>query len=190
MFCGAALLPIAAAGQAWNKPPQSWKLDDTYRILQDSPWAPVKAEFRAELVWIQRHTSPLTRQPSQLPEGPTEEVRAVKLASRARPLPAVAVLWRSARTVRLAQQRQQQLRGELPANAALHAEPLDTYVVRVEGGEALRILRDAGEDLRATVYLHVAFRGPPEGRDSQDRVKKALYGFPIHWLHYTRAGIM
>jgi len=152
----AAVLATSAAAQPWNQPPERWNLADTYRVLQDSPWAPLKAGIKADLVWTQRHTSPVTRQPSELPDGPLEEVRAMKLRPKERPLPAVSVIWWSSRTVRLAQQRQKQLRGQLATGTPLEAAPLDTYVILVEGTEPLRILKDAEGDLLTSVYLELS----------------------------------
>jgi hypothetical protein len=152
---GAALLSSAALAQPWKKPAEKWNLEDTYRILQDSPWVPLKSGLKAELTWMLRHTDPQTGLPSALPDRPVEKVRAVKLGTKERPLPAVSVMWWSAKSVRLARQRQMQLRGEIPDGEPLHAAPLDAHVVIVEGLEALRILQDAERDLDDSVYLEL-----------------------------------
>jgi hypothetical protein len=76
--------------------------------------------------------------------------------TRGHPLPAVTVLWRSSKTIRLAEAKRIEARaGVKSAVARVDANPLTDYVLTVEGDEPLRILRDAREDLHDTVFLEL-----------------------------------
>jgi len=81
-------------------------------------------------------------------------VRGLQI-SRSKPQPAVPVLWWSAKTIRLADQRLRQLRNPALTAEPLRAEDLSDYVLVIEGSEQLRILRDATEDLHDTVFLEL-----------------------------------
>jgi hypothetical protein len=156
VLLGAFFLPvILSAGPPWDKPPGEWAMEDVYRILRDSPWSPSK--FSLDAKFTERHPDPLTRIARDTPDpSPMGTIGRVEFA-RAHPLPAVTVLWRSAKTVRTAKAKQIEFQarkfdrippGELP-----------DYVLSVEGDEPLRILRDAKEDLRDTVFLELESGG-------------------------------
>jgi len=138
----------------WDKPPEQWDLAETFRVLRDSPWSPAGTKLAA--AWTQRHTDPQSGIVSNSPVNPqdTGMVRGIEI-NRNRPLPAVSVLWWSSKTVRLALQRQRQLRHSGGAATVLAAEDLPDYVVAVEGSEALRIFRDAREDLHDSAFLEM-----------------------------------
>jgi hypothetical protein len=70
-------------------------------------------------------------------------------------LPAVTVLWWSARTVRLAEEKHLESRIGAAAKGKIGTAALPDYVLAVAGDEPLRILRDAREDLRDTVFLEL-----------------------------------
>ena len=139
----------------WDKSPDQWTLADAYRVLQNSPWSPAGSKIEAS--WTQRHVDPQTDIVSNSPVNPenTNITRGIEI-SRSKPLPAVSVLWWSSKTVRLARKRLRQLRNSGGAGQILTAEDLPDYVLVTEGGEPLRILRDAREDLRDTVFLELA----------------------------------
>src|SRR5205807_5214660 len=64
-------------------------------------------------------------------------------------------LWWSSKTVRLALERQRQLRHSGGAATVFAAEDLADYVVAVEGSEPLRVFRDAREDLYDSAFLEM-----------------------------------
>jgi hypothetical protein len=147
--------PGSPATAPWDKPPEQWDLAETFRVLRDSPWSPAGNKLAA--AWTQRHTDPQSGIVSSSPVNPenTNLIRGIEI-SRNRPLPEVSVLWWSSKTVRLARQRQQQLRNSGAAAPVLAAEDLPDYVIAVEGSEPLRIFQDAREDLHDTVFLELA----------------------------------
>jgi hypothetical protein len=130
-------------------------LAETFRVLRDSPWSPSGNKLAA--AWTQRHTDPLTGIVSNSPVNPedTHLIRGIEI-SRNNPLPEVSVLWWSSKTVRLALQRQRQLRHSGGVAPVLAAEDLPDFVIAVEGSEPLRIFQNAREDLKDTVYLELA----------------------------------
>jgi hypothetical protein len=144
----------APATAPWDKSPGQWDLAETFRVLRDSPWSP--AGTKLATAWTQRHTDPQSGIVSNSPVNPedTGMVRGIEI-SRNRPLPAVSVLWWSSKTVRLALQRQRQLRNSAASATALAAEDLPDYVLVVEGSEPLRIFQDAREDLHDTAFLEL-----------------------------------
>lgn len=150
------LFPLPGfAGDPWDKPPARWSLAETYKILQDSPWSPAKSRLEVSL-FQSRRVDPLTGMPSNLPTAPRDSGARVNLdLGRARPLPPITVLWFSSMTVRLAQERLRQLRNRSATPEALRAEPLADFIVRVEGSEALRMLRAAKDDLPHSVFLEI-----------------------------------
>lgn len=153
------VLPAAASsGTPWEKSPEQWTEADTYKILRDSPWSPAKVKF--ESVYTQRHvdtqTGIVSSSPVNVPN--TGAVPGIEVSKNKR-LPDVPVLWESAKTVRLAQQRLLQLKA-LRANSVakpevLHAEAMPDYVLMIEGSDYFRILKDAKEDLHDTVFLEM-----------------------------------
>ena len=149
-------LPLAASsGVPWDKSPEQWDQSDAYKILRDSPWNPAKVKF--EVQYRQRHTDSQTGMvsSSSINSENTAPVRSLELTKN-KDLPEVPVLWWSAKTVRLAEQRLLQLRGAAgPAIPPLHVEDLPDYVLRIQGSEYFRILQGAKEDLRDTVYLEM-----------------------------------
>lgn len=143
------------AGKPWDKTPEQWTLAEVQQILTDSPWSPAKTRIGLDLV--KRRYDPVTRLPSDSPVAPREPGWIVRAdLGRKGPPPAVSVLWWSSKTLRLAQQRLRQLRDPSIPRVPLRAEALDDFVLVVEGAEALRILRDAAENLREVVYLELA----------------------------------
>ncbi|MBI3670719.1 MAG: hypothetical protein HY237_13175 [Acidobacteria bacterium] len=148
-------LPVSGfADTPWDKPPQQWKLAETYQILTDSPWAPSKTQI--DVGWVPRRVDPLTKQKTDLPIYPQGgDLKVSTDIGRRTQLPVVSVLWWSAKTVRLAQQRLRQLRYASAAGEPLRADELNDFVIVVEGVEPLRILRDAVENLRETVFLEL-----------------------------------
>ena len=146
--------PGRPATVPWDKPPEQWDLAETFRVLRDSPWSPAGTKLVA--AWTQRHSDPqsgIVSSSSVNPEN-TNLVRGVEV-SRDKPLPAFSVLWWSSKTVRLALQRQRQLRHSAGAAAALGVEDLPDFVLAVEGSEPLRIFQDAREDLHDTAFLEL-----------------------------------
>jgi hypothetical protein len=76
--------------------------------------------------------------------------------SRVHPLPAVTVLWWSARTIRLAEGKRLDSRRRAGSlKETIDTAELPDHVLAVEGDEPLRILRDAREDLHDTVFLQL-----------------------------------
>jgi hypothetical protein len=147
--------PGSPATAPWDKSPEQWDLAETFRVLRDSPWSPAGNKLAA--AWTQRHTDPQSGIVSNSPVNPedTRMIRGIEI-KRNRPLPPVSVLWWSSKTVRLALQRQHQLRPSAGAGTVLAAEELPDYVIAVEGSEPLRIFQDAREDLHDTVFLELA----------------------------------
>src|SRR6516225_1211652 len=43
----------------WDKPPDQWTASETNKILEDSPWAPIKVNI--ETKYSQKYTDSLTR---------------------------------------------------------------------------------------------------------------------------------
>jgi hypothetical protein len=150
------LIPgLLLAADPWSKKPEQWALQDVYRILSDSPWAPTRSEIDANL-GFERRPYDLVAPPPNEKISPREDVWGARMKAPGRtPLPEVSVLWWSSKVVRLAQHRLRQLQNRVPQGQLLLAEELPDIVITVEGSEALRILRDAREDLHDTVYLEL-----------------------------------
>jgi hypothetical protein len=151
-FAAAAVL---ASGVPWDKAPEQWTLADVFHILQNSPWSPSK--FSLESNYAQRSTNSQSGvvDDSKANGRNTAVVPGVTL-TRGHPLPAVTVLWWSAKTIRIAEAKRIEARaGAKGAVAKVDGSPLADYVLTVEGDEPLRILRDAREDLRDTVFLEL-----------------------------------
>jgi len=145
----------AAANLPWDKPPEQWTQSDVYRILQDSPWSPAK--FSLESTYSQRRTDPQSGVVSDSPINArnTAVVPGVTLA-RAHPLPPVTVLWWSSKTIRLAESKRVDSRGDAKnVPEKIDLADLAEYVLALEGDEPLRILRNAREDLHDTVFLEL-----------------------------------
>jgi hypothetical protein len=147
-----ASLALAADGP-WAKPPDRWTESDVIRILRDSPWSPAKVSIETE--YRQRRTDPLTGVPSDSPDHVQGSVVRDIVVSRALRLKEVTVLWWSSRTIRLAEEKRLESRIGAAAKGAIGTAALPDYVLVVEGHEPLRILRDAREDLRDTVFLEL-----------------------------------
>ncbi len=156
-WMGVGLLAMTAAlgGAPWDKAPAKWELADVYRILQDSPWSPAGVKLEAKSVprRMDRQSGVMTDAP--LNPNEASSVPGMQI-SRSKPQPDVPVLWWSSKTVRLARLRLRQLRNPALANEPLQVEALPDYVLVVEGSDALRILRDAKEDLHDTVFLELS----------------------------------
>ncbi len=147
------LLPNpVSAGEPWEKKPEQWSPAEVNRILTDSPWSPGKT--KVEISMRERRVDLLTKQETDSPIAPLAGPTWTHV-SRSKILPDHAVLWWSAKTVRLAQQRFRQIKNRAPQNAPLAAEDLESFVIVVEGAEPLRILRDAEENLRESVFLEL-----------------------------------
>lgn len=146
-------LPASLAGSPWDKAPAQWDLADVYRILQDSPWSPatVKLETKLTSRRLETPTGQVTDPPDHtyVANPPSNLV-----ISRSKPQRAVPVLWWSSKTVRLAHQRLRQLHKSAPLGD-LRADDFPDYVLVIGGGEPLRILRDAKEDMHDTVFLEI-----------------------------------
>jgi hypothetical protein len=154
LFFFAAVVALAA-GAPWDKAPERWTLADVFRILQNSPWSPAK--FSLESNYTQRITNSQSGvvDDSTVNGRNTAVVPGVTL-TRGHPLPAVTVLWWSAKTIRFAEAKRVEARaGTKGAVAKVDVSPLPDYVLTVEGDEPLRILRDAREDLHDTVFLEL-----------------------------------
>lgn len=137
---------------AWDKPPEKWDLQDVYRILQDSPWSPTAFKVEGKIAPGKVDSQTGTVGDSRSNPTDTTPVPGIQM-SHSKPQPAIPVLWWSSRTVRLAEQRLRQLRN--PALSTLQVEGLPDYVLVIEGSEHLRILQDAKDDLRDTVFLEL-----------------------------------
>lgn len=99
---------------------------------------------------------PLTHVPTAgLTNATGQDVARGVEIGRTKSLPGVSVLWWSSRTLRLAQQRLRQLRNPPALTQPLRADDLPDYVLVIESGELLRIMRDAREDLHDTVFLEI-----------------------------------
>jgi len=146
---------VAAAVLPWDKAPEQWTLADVFRILRDSPWSPSK--FSLESNYRQRSTNPQSGVVDDSPvNGKNSAVVPGITFTRGHPLPAVTVLWWSSRTIRLAEAKRIEARaGAKGAVAKVDTNTPADYVLTVEGDEPLRILRDAREDLRDTVFLEL-----------------------------------
>jgi hypothetical protein len=154
------LVSVLSAGagftrDAWDKPPEQWTQADAYQILQDSPWSPAKSRIEVSFTTLYKRDR-LTRMPSDSPSAQSRKEREANVnLSGGKPLPAVSVLWWSARTVRLAQERLKELANSAPAGMPVPADTLADVVIVVEGSDALRIARAAGDDLRQSAYFEM-----------------------------------
>jgi len=175
LFSLALLFPAALlAGEPWNEKPGQWSLADVAQILTHSPWSPAKD--RVDITLLNRRLDPLTQLPTMMPTAPREGGLVARAEVRpGTPLPAVSVLWWSSKTVRLAQLRRSQLKTNSSKDTALRVEELEHIVIAVEGGEPLRILRDAVENIRETCYLEL-----PRGM--------AVDALDIQFVESNRAG--
>jgi len=148
-------IPVPLGGSPWDKPPANWNLSDVSRILLDSPWSPATVKLEREFTAHQ--TDPQTRLQTDAPVNSdnANQIPGIQI-SRSRPQPKVPVIWWSSKTVRLAQQRLHQLSNPALAAEPLRADDLPDYVLVIDASEAVRILADAKEDLRDTVFLELA----------------------------------
>jgi hypothetical protein len=144
----------ALGGKPWEKPPEKWNLADVYRILQDSPWCPAQEKLEAKPGARQENSHSGMVADSPIDSNQTNPVPSVQV-SRSKPELAVPVVWWSAKTIRLAEARLQQLRRPGPSKEPLHVDSLPDYVLAVEGSEPERILHDAKEDVHDTVFLEL-----------------------------------
>jgi len=147
--------PVPLGGSPWDKPPANWNLSDVSKILLDSPWSPTEVKLERE--FTSPITDPQTRLETEAPVNANNpnQIPGIKL-SRSKPQPKVPVIWWSSKTIRFAQQRLHQLSDPALAVQPLHVDDLPDYVLVIEASEALRILADAKEDLRDTVFLELA----------------------------------
>jgi len=147
-------LPAAPGGSPWEKLPEKWNLADVSRILQDSPWSPagVKLERQVTARYADRQTGLVSDDPVN--GNISNPVPGIQI-SRSKPQPKIPVIWWSSKTIRLAEQRLRQLSDPALAAKPLLAEELPDHVLVIEGSEALRILKDAKEDLHDSVFLEL-----------------------------------
>jgi hypothetical protein len=147
-------LPAGPGGSPWEKLPEKWNLADVSRILQDSPWSPagVKLERQVTARYADRQTGLVSDDPVN--GNTSNPVPGIQI-SRSKPQPKIPVIWWSSKTIRLAEQRLRQLSDPAPAVKPLLAEELPDHVLVIEGSEALRILKDAKEDLHDSVFLEL-----------------------------------
>jgi hypothetical protein len=135
----------------WDKTPDKWSLSDVYRILEDSPWSPASVRLEAKSAPRQEDSqSGPIGDPINATTGPGVQI------SRTKPEADVPVIWWSAKTIRLAEQRLRQLRDPSLSKQPLRVDDLPDYVLVVEGAQPVRILQDAKEDLHDTVFLELA----------------------------------
>lgn len=146
--------PVPLGGSPWDKPPATWNLSDVSKILLDSPWSPATVKLEREITAHQ--TDPQTRLQTDAPVNSdnANQIPGIQI-SRSRPQPKVPVIWWSSKTVRLAQQRLHQLSNPALPAEPLHVDDLPDYVLVIDASEALRILSDAKENLRDTVFLEL-----------------------------------
>ncbi len=150
----------AVAGAQPNKPPEKWTYEEAYRVLTDSAWAPAKTALDVKFDYQTVYRAPYSGVPAREHTDQRQGVIQSRISPTGKtPLPSVSVLWHSSRTVRLAQIRVAQFREILPKDAPLGAPPVEHIRIVVEGSEPLRILRDAGPELRESAYLEL-----PDGR--------------------------
>lgn len=148
------LLALPALGAVpWEKPPEKWNLADVYRILQDSPWCPAQEKLEAKASPHREDSHAGMVPDSPIDSNQNNPVPSVEVSRK--PELAVPVLWWSSKTIRLAEARLQQLRSSAPAKQPLLVNDSPDYVLAIEGSEPLRILHDAKEDLRDTVFLEL-----------------------------------
>lgn len=147
-------LSTSLGTSTWDRAPEKWNLSDVFRILQDSPWSPASLKLEGKIAPGQVDSQ--TGLVSDSRSNPTDAnpVPGVRL-SRSKPQPTIPVLWWSSKTIRLAKQRLHQLQNPTLPAGPLQADELPDYVLVIEGGEQLRILRDPKEDLHDTVFLEL-----------------------------------
>lgn len=147
-------LPAAPGGAPWDKAPEKWNLADVSRILQESPWSPGGVKLEGKLT--SRYADPRTGLVNDSPGNvdTSNPVLGIQI-TRSKQQPNVPVLWWSAKTIRLAQQRLHQLSDPALAADPLRVEELPDYVLVIEGSEPQRILQDAKEDLRDSAFLEL-----------------------------------
>ncbi len=154
ILIGLLALSASPGGSPWDKAPEKWNLADVSRILQDSPWSPAGAKLERKVTG--RYADPQTGLVSDSPaNGNTSNPVPGIQISRSKPQPKIPVIWWSSRTIRLAEQRLHQLSDPALAAKPLLAEELPDHVLVIEGSEALRILKDAKEDLHDSVFLEL-----------------------------------
>jgi hypothetical protein len=150
---GLALPAAPLGGSRWDQPPEKADQVDAYRILQNSPWSPAEAKLDAKstLRHTERQTGLVTDATANTND--TNLVPGIAI-SRGKSQPGFPVLWWSSKTIRLARQRLRQLR-DPTKTGPLRADDLPDYVLVMEGSDAVRIFRDAKEDLHDTVFLEL-----------------------------------
>jgi len=150
------ILPVSASTSGpWDKSPEQWNQGDAFRILRNSPWIPAKVKFEAK--YTQRHTDPQTGivSGSSINAENTNLVRGIEL-TRNTDLPDVPILWWSSKIVRLAELKLRLFHdGKNSSTEKLQVEELPDFVLKLEGSEYYRILKDAKEDLHDTVFLEM-----------------------------------
>jgi len=150
----AILAPALATSNPWDKPPEEWTAAEVSKILEDSPWAPSKITIEAK--YTEKHREPLTGMvsDSEINTQNTGRVRGVGISRGG--TPDYYVKWMSAKTMRLALERMRETRANVGGRSAPSkvGESPD-YVIAIEGDEPMRILRNAKEDLRDTVFLEL-----------------------------------
>jgi hypothetical protein len=152
-FILAALLALAGSlgASPWNKLPEKWDLRDVFEILQDSPWSPVRGNLETKPT-----SSRIDSQTDASGNSSTTNRAYGVQFSRGKQHPRILVLWWSAKTVRLAEQRLEQLVNPTTPAQPLRAEDLPDYVLAIQGDESLYILRNAKENLQDVAFLELA----------------------------------
>src|SRR5215470_2531342 len=139
----------------WDKPPDQWTAADANKIFEDSPWAPSKVTI--ETKYSQKYTDSLSRIVTDSAANPIQNspiVQNVQISRSA--TPSYYVKWMSAKTMQLALEKMRRMRSNVVGTQPpLKVEELPDYVVAIEGDEPMRILKDAKEDLRDTVFIEL-----------------------------------
>ena len=139
----------------WDKPPDQWTAAEANKILEDSPWAPLKVTI--ETKYSQKYTDNLTRIVTDSAANSTQNSPTVQNVQISRGgTPAYYVKWMSARTMRLALEKMHRMRANVTGTQPpLKAEESPDYVIAIEGDEPMRIIRDAKEDLHDTIFVEL-----------------------------------
>lgn len=138
----------------WDKPPGQWSAADANKILEDSPWAPVKITIEAK--YSQKYTDNLTHLVSDSPINSQDSPAVPSVQISRAGTPSYYVKWTSAKVVRIALEKMHQMRvNQTGTPPPLKAEESPDYVIAIEGDEPMRIIRNAKEDLHDTVFLEL-----------------------------------
>ena len=138
----------------WDKPPSQWSAADANKILEDSPWAPVKITVEAK--YSQKYTDNLTHLVSDSPINSQDSPAVPSVQISRAGTPSYYVKWTSAKVVRIALEKMHQMRlNQSGSPPPLKVEESPDYIVAIEGDEPMRIIKDAKEDLHDTVFVEL-----------------------------------